>query len=82
MAIKLSLEEMCYLVALFGDITMDHRERLFSVSAYPVQAGPMVAQAGYDFIHLNNGRIVPLARRRRKGQDRPKMERLLEIITG
>jgi hypothetical protein len=59
MPIKLNMIEKCYLVALFGDIPMVKRERLFSISSFPPQAGPLVMQEGYDFIgHLNDGRIA------------------------
>ena len=64
--IQLTLEEKYYLVALFGDITMANRERLFSISSFPPQAGPLVMKEGYNFLsHLNNGRIVVSPRKRR-----------------
>lgn len=59
MPIKLSLPEKCYLVALFGDISEENRERLFSISSFPPQAGPLVMREGYRFIGtLDNGRIA------------------------
>ena len=63
MPIQLSLKEKCYLVALFGDVPMTKRERLFRYGSFPPQAGPLVMQAGYDMVgQLNDERI--LARRR------------------
>lgn len=56
MPIDLNLAEKCHLVALFGDIPMEARERVFSVSSLPALARPLVEQwfVGY----LDNGRIV------------------------
>ena len=50
MPIELSLEEKCYLVSLFGDLTLPQRERLFLVSEYPPQAGPIVMEEGRQFL--------------------------------
>lgn len=59
MTIKLNLQEKCYLVALFGDVSERQRERLFGVSAFPAQAGPVVMAEGFRFIGtLNDGREV------------------------
>jgi hypothetical protein len=59
MPTKLNLWEKCYLIALYGDVPMVQRERLFSVSSYPPQAGPLVFADGREFIgHLDNGRIA------------------------
>lgn len=59
MPIRLNLKEKCYLVALFGDVSESNRERLFSVSSFPAQAGPLVMQEGYRYIgRLNDGRMV------------------------
>jgi hypothetical protein len=67
MPIKLSLPEKCYLVALFGDISMEARERVFSISSMPAQAGPLVMQEGWNFIgHLDNGRIAVKKRGRNR----------------
>jgi hypothetical protein len=49
MAIKLTLREKNYLVALYGDISWEARERLFSFSSFPAQCGPYVMQHGYRF---------------------------------
>lgn len=57
--IKLTLKEKCYLVALFGDIPMERREKMFQYGSFPAQAGPYVMQAGYDFRgELNDGRLL------------------------
>lgn len=60
MPIKLSQEEKRYLIALFGDdMPMWKRERLFSVSSFPAQAGPLVMAEGYKFLAtINGGRIA------------------------
>lgn len=59
MTVKLSLKEKCYLVALFGDIPLEKRKRMFSVSSLPAQAGPAVIAEGYRFLgYLNNGDLL------------------------
>lgn len=68
MPIKLSLKEKCYIIALFGDIPESARGRLFMVSSFPPQAGPLVMQAGYDFVAgLKNRRIIERPRGRTRG---------------
>lgn len=57
--IRLNLWEKCYLVALFGDVPIKQRLRLFSVSTFPPQAGPLVMAEGHRFIgELNDGRLL------------------------
>lgn len=57
--IQLSLKEKCYIAALFGDISEPNRERLFRFGSFPVQAGPLVMSAGYDYCgQLSDGRLL------------------------
>jgi len=55
---NLTLKEMCWLVAVYGDaIPMWKRERLFQNSSMPAIAG--VIQDGRDFVgNLNDGRLL------------------------
>lgn len=55
---NLTLGEMMYIVAVFGDdIPMWKRERLFQHSSMPVQAG--IIQGGKEFVgRLNDGRLL------------------------
>ena len=65
MTIKLNLTEKCYLVALFGDVPRHRQVDLFKIGKLPVQAGPAVFAAGYDFRDgLRDA--VPTPRRRRR----------------
>ena len=64
MPIKLNKAEKCYLVALFGDIPDAARARLFAIGQCPVQIGPLVMQAGYEF-RDRQIKVLPRPRRRR-----------------
>lgn len=65
--LKFTLKEMCYLVAVFGDIPLHQRKRLFGLSSCPVHAGYAVVQAGHDLVRqLNISQIEPPVRRRRR----------------
>jgi hypothetical protein len=46
--ITLTLEEKCYVIAVFGDLPLFKRRRLFGISKLPAQAGPGVMQAGQE----------------------------------
>jgi len=78
MPIKLNFAEKCYLVALFGDMTPVVRERLFSTSSFPAQAGPQVMQEGYRFISAHdNGKLTVIPRKgRARGIASPYFQKL------
>lgn len=57
--ISLNLKEKCYLVALFGDVPPEARERLFRHGSLPAQAGPGVLREGFEFVgRLNDERVL------------------------
>jgi hypothetical protein len=61
----LTLKEMCYIVAVFGndDIPLWKRVQLYQQSSLPAQAGPGVFQAGQDFVdRMRRSRIHPVLR--------------------
>lgn len=50
MPIQLNRREKNYLVALYGDISLAARKRLFQEGSLPMQCGAEVLRDGYEFV--------------------------------